>query len=219
MAVGLALMLGFLFTKNFNDPYRAVSITDFWRRWHIALSTWLRDYVYVSLGGNRGSEQRTYVNLMTVMLIGGLWHGASWNFVIWGGLHGGMLAAERAGGRDRVYRRLPRALRITVTFTIVCVAWVFFRAATLGHAWTYLKSMAGWTASAAGSELILASLVTPYHVLMFALCAIVVWTAPQTWNFTQRLTAPKAAVCLALLCVSVVLMWTQAVNPFLYFQF
>ena len=219
MAVGLALMLGFLFTKNFNDPYRAVSITDFWRRWHIALSTWLRDYVYVSLGGNRGSEQRTYVNLMTVMLIGGLWHGASWNFVIWGALHGGMLAAERARGRDRVYRRLPRALRITVTFTIVCVAWVFFRAATLGHAWTYLKSMAGWTASAAGSELILASLVTPYHVLMFALCAIVVWAAPQTWNFTQRLTASKAAVCVALLCVSVVLMWTQAVNPFLYFQF
>ena len=96
---------------------------------------------------------------------------------------------------------------------------MFFRAATLPHAWTYLKSMAGRTASAPGRELTLASLVTPYHVLMFVPCAIVVWTAPQTWNFTQRLTAPKAAVCLALLCVSAVLMWAQAVNPFLYFQF
>ena len=137
---------------------------------------------------------------MTVMLLGGLWHGASWNFVIWGAL-----ARRHAGGGTRAGAatasiggcRGPCGLRLT--FAIVCVAWVFFRAATLGHAWTYLKSMAGWTASAAGSELILASLVTPYHVLMFALCAIVVWTAPQTWNFTQRLTAPKAAVCLALL--------------------
>jgi D-alanyl-lipoteichoic acid acyltransferase DltB (MBOAT superfamily) len=91
MAVGMALMLGLPFTKNFNDPYRAVSITDFWRRWHIALSTWLRDYLYLSLGGNRLGELRTYINLMIIMLVGGRWHGASWNFVVWCGIHGGIL--------------------------------------------------------------------------------------------------------------------------------
>jgi len=219
MAVGMALMLGFLFTKNFNDPYRAVSITDFWRRWHIALSTWLRDYLYRSLGGNRINEQRTYVNLMVVMLIGGLWHGASWNFVIWGGLHGGMLAIERAQGQQSLYHRIPHALRVTVTFVIVCTTWVFFRAATFEDTWRYLKSMWGVAAVAPGSEVIGASLFAPYHLLMFALCAIVVWAAPQTWNFTQRLSLSKAGLCLTMLALSVMLMWTQAVNPFLYFQF
>jgi alginate O-acetyltransferase complex protein AlgI len=121
MAVGLALMLGFLFIKNFDDPYRALSITDFWRRWHIALSTWLRDYLYVPLGGNRLSASRTYVNLLTVMVIGGLWHGASWTFVIWGTIHGGLLAVERAHNRRTVYAAIPRAGQIAVTFLIVCI--------------------------------------------------------------------------------------------------
>ncbi len=219
MAVGMALMLGFLFTKNFNDPYRAVSITDFWRRWHIALSTWLRDYLYVSLGGNRFSAKRTYINLMIVMLVGGLWHGASWNFVIWGGIHGGMLAVERAQGKDSLYRRLPHAVRVALTFIIVCVTWVFFRAASLSHAWSYLTSMAGLAALRPGAEIIAASLFTPYHLLVFVLCATIVWSAPQTWNFTQKLTVPKAGLCLGLLGLSVGFMWTQTVNPFLYFQF
>ena len=219
MAVGMALMLGFLFTKNFNDPYRALSITDFWRRWHIALSTWLRDYLYVTLGGNRQSEARTYINLMTVMLVGGLWHGASWNFVIWGGIHGGMLAVERGQGKNSFYARAPHALKMALTFVIVCMAWVFFRAETLGQTWRYLRSMAGLATIPPGADVIAASLFTPYHVLMFAACALTVWFAPQAWNFTQRLTMPKAGVCLGLLVVSVALMWTQTVNPFLYFQF
>jgi len=112
MAVGMGLMLGFYFTKNFNDPYRSVSITDFWQRWHMSLSTWLRDYLYIPLGGNRRGARRTYVNLMTVMLLGGLWHGASWNFVIWGGIHGSMLGLERWQGKDSVYRRLPAVVRV-----------------------------------------------------------------------------------------------------------
>jgi alginate O-acetyltransferase complex protein AlgI len=219
MAVGMALMLGFLFTKNFNDPYRAVSITDFWRRWHIALSTWLRDYLYLSLGGNRLGELRTYINLMIVMLVGGLWHGASWNFVIWGGIHGGMLTMERAQGKDSFYRRTPRAVRIAVTFVIVCVAWVFFRAATLQQTWSYLQSMVGFATISPGGEVIAASLLSPFHLLMFVVCIIVVWGAPQTWNFTQKLTVPKASLCLGLLALSAMFMWTQTVNPFLYFQF
>src|SRR6202043_3425591 len=95
MAIGLGLILGFVFAKNFDSPYRSESITDFWRRWHISLSTWLREYLYVPLGGNRKGARRTYLNLIVTMLLGGLWHGASWNFVLWGGLHGGMLAFER----------------------------------------------------------------------------------------------------------------------------
>jgi alginate O-acetyltransferase complex protein AlgI len=105
MAIGLGLMLGFVFAKNFDSPYISQSITEFWRRWHISLSTWLRDYLYIPLGGNRKGPRRTYVNLDIVMLLGGLWHGASWNFVIWGALHGGMLALERLRGRLRTLLR------------------------------------------------------------------------------------------------------------------
>src|SRR5260221_5248028 len=107
MAIGLALMMGFVLIQNFDSPYKADSITDFWRRWHISLSTWLRDYLYIPLGGNRKGSRRTYVNLMTVMLFGAFWHGASWNFVIWGGIHGGMLALERKLGARHPLRRLP----------------------------------------------------------------------------------------------------------------
>src|SRR3954462_12889521 len=141
MAVGLALMMGFVLIQNFDSPYCADSITDFWRRWHISLSTWLRDYLYIPLGGNRKGPGRTYVNLMVVMLIGGLWHGASWNFVLWGAIHGAMLAFERAQGKASVYRRLPRPVRIGLTFFVVCLSWVFFRAKTLGQAVTYFKSL------------------------------------------------------------------------------
>src|SRR5256885_9670187 len=106
MAIGLGLMFGFVFAKNFDSPYLAQSITDFWRRWHISLSTWLREYLYIPLGGNRGGLARTYANLIITMLLGGLWHGASWNFVIWGGIHGGMLAFERSQGRESFYHNL-----------------------------------------------------------------------------------------------------------------
>src|SRR5438552_5924423 len=143
MAVGLALMMGFVLIQNFDSPYRADSITDFWRRWHISLSTWLRDYLYIPLGGNRLGERRTYVNLSTVILLGGLWHGASWNFVLWGAIHGGMLAFERAQGRTGFYRRLPHGARVATTFLIVCLSWVFFRAKTLGQAVVYLSSLFG----------------------------------------------------------------------------
>jgi alginate O-acetyltransferase complex protein AlgI len=219
MAVGLGLMIGFMFMKNFDDPYLADSITDFWRRWHISLSTWLRDYLYVPLGGNRRGEVRTYINLMLVMLIGGLWHGAAWNFLIWGGIHGSMLAAERMQGKDSSYRQLPRSLRVGITFLIVCLSWVFFRAETLPQALTYFRSLFGVDSPPFGIDAVAASVYTPYHVVMFAACALFAWKAPQAWVFSQRLTPARAAACYALLLVSVVLMWTEAVNPFLYYQF
>lgn len=220
MAIGLGLMLGFLFINNFDAPYHAASITEFWRRWHISLSTWLRDYLYIPLGGNRFGEARTYLNLMVVMLLGGLWHGASWNFVIWGGIHGAMLAFERAQGKDSFYRRLPHPLRVGITFHIVCISWVFFRAATLPTAQRYIASLFGL-----GSDIGMAAnvlrgrLYTPYHLVMLAVAAVVVWNAPQTWQFTRHLTWPRVAVCYGLLLGAVMMMWTQTSNPFLYFQF
>lgn len=219
MAVGLGLMLGFAFMKNFDDPYLAESITDFWRRWHISLSTWLRDYLYVPLGGNRSGEARTYVNLLTVMLVGGLWHGASWNFVIWGAIQGLMLAAERLMDKDSPYRRLPAPLRIAVTFGVTCLAWVFFRAETLPQAMVYLRSLVALADVPPGALAVAATIYTPYHLTMTLICALVVWSLPQVWDFTRRLTPVKSVACLAVLVLSVMIMWTQTTNPFLYYQF
>ena len=124
MAVGLGLMFGFVFAKNFDSPYRAQSITEFWHRWHISLSTWLRDYLYLPLGGNRKGTTWTYINLFVVMVLGGVWHGAAWNFVIWGALHGVFLAGERLRGKTALYGVPPPPLRVAMTFTIVLMTWV-----------------------------------------------------------------------------------------------
>jgi alginate O-acetyltransferase complex protein AlgI len=219
MAIGLALMMGFVLVQNFDSPYKADSITDFWRRWHISLSTWLRDYLYIPLGGNRRGPRRTYANLMAVMLLGGLWHGASWNFVLWGGIHGGMLAAERAQGKDSPYRRLPRPIRVAITFAIVCLSWVFFRAKTLGQALTYLGSLFGVGQATAAADSVAGVIYTPYHAAMFVVAATIVWMMPNTWAFTERLSLGRTVGGLAFLVLSVLMMWTQTTNPFLYFQF
>jgi alginate O-acetyltransferase complex protein AlgI len=154
IAIGLALLLGFRFPQNFDAPYTARSIQDFWRRWHMTLSRWLRDYLYIPLGGNRGSRRKTYRNLMLTMLLGGLWHGASWTFVVWGGLHGGYLAYEHRRTELRDARGLAaepdtpgaRLWQRVVTFHLVCLAWVFFRAETFHDALTLLGRIAtGWT--------------------------------------------------------------------------
>lgn len=137
-AIGLALILGFSLPDNFRTPYAAIGFSDFWRRWHMSLSTWLRDYLYVSLGGNRGTAVRTQFNLMLTMLLGGLWHGASWNFVVWGGLHGLYLIGERwlrtAFGGAALWTGLPARLVLTgLTFLMVCITWIFFRAPTFAR--------------------------------------------------------------------------------------
>ena len=142
MAIGLALLLGFRFPQNFDSPYSAVSLQDFWRRWHMTLSRWLRDYLYIPLGGNRGSNVATYRNLMITMLLGGLWHGAAWTFVVWGGIHGGFLSLEHWRHQRRLARGAPepedtvwrRVWQRFVTFQIVCLAWVFFRAESFDNA-------------------------------------------------------------------------------------
>jgi alginate O-acetyltransferase complex protein AlgI len=148
-AIGVALCLGFAMPDNFRFPYGAVGFSDFWRRWHITLSSWLRDYVYIPLGGNRHGEIRTYASLMGTMLLGGLWHGANWTFVVWGGLHGLYLAGERLLRRFfGVYRPGPMALVAIglLTFALTNVTWVFFRAKTFGKAWLVLSGMFGMNA-------------------------------------------------------------------------
>jgi alginate O-acetyltransferase complex protein AlgI len=219
MAIGLGLLLGFVFAKNFDSPYASQSITEFWRRWHISLSTWLRDYLYFPLGGNRKGLRRTYVNLMTVMVLGGLWHGASWNFVIWGGIHGLMLARERMHAERRVSLELPRPLRTAITFLIVCFAWVFFRADSLPRALAYCASMLGVGRPQAGASVLGGVIYQPYYVASLAAAAAVTWLSPQTWDFTRRITWPRAALAFLVLWASLVLLTAQSYNPFIYFIF
>ncbi|MFM1770649.1 MAG: Peptidoglycan O-acetyltransferase [Verrucomicrobiota bacterium] len=219
MAIGLGLMLGWVFAKNFDSPYQSRSLTEFWRRWHLSLSTWLRDNLYIPLGGNRLGEARTYGNLAITMLLGGLWHGASWNFVIWGGLHGGLLALERLQGDHAWTRRLPAPLQTALTFVFVLFTWVFFRATDLPSALHYCQAMLGFGPQQPGQDLLAGLIYQPYYLLSFAAAAGVVWGAPQTWDFTRRLTWPKAAFCAVILLLALAVMETQAFNPFIYFIF
>lgn len=219
MAIGLGLMLGFIFAKNFDSPYQSASITEFWRRWHISLSSWLRDYLYIPLGGNRKGEGRTYLNLILVMLLGGLWHGASWNFVIWGGIHGGMLALERAHGKHGYFTRLPRPVQIALTFLVVVFAWVFFRAKDLPSALAYCGSMLGLTETSENGELLAGIIYQPYYLCSLLLAGIVTWCGVQTWDWTRTLNPRKAFAIVMLFWIAIVVMTTQSYNPFIYFIF
>lgn len=219
MAIGLGLMLGFVFPKNFDSPYKAASITEFWRRWHVSLSTWLRDYLYIPLGGNRLGTVRTYVNLGVVMVLGGLWHGAAWTFVLWGTLHGLWLALERAAGKRSLYRGLPRPARVALTFLVVLVGWVFFRAPDLGSALRYLESMAGLGAARPEAALLGGLLYRPLDLLVVVTAAVVAFAAPQTWDWTRRLGWGKGLVALGLLWLSLVVLETEGYSPFIYFIF
>jgi alginate O-acetyltransferase complex protein AlgI len=158
MAIGLALLFGIRLPVNFRSPYKAASIIEFWRRWHITLSRFLRDYLYIPLGGNRHGEQRRFLNLMLTMLLGGLWHGAGWNFLIWGGLHGLYLCVNHLWQRwrgakvsgDGSHNRLAQALSWALTFFAVVIAWVFFRAKTASGAWKMLSALFGFEAGRSG---------------------------------------------------------------------
>jgi alginate O-acetyltransferase complex protein AlgI len=219
MAIGLGLMLGFVFPKNFDAPYRSRSITEFWRRWHLSLSTWLRDYLYVPLGGNRRGPARTYVNLAIVMLLGGLWHGASWNFVLWGALHGALLAIERAVGPERLWGWLPAPARVAATFGLVLLTWVPFRAADLAATGEFYARLFGLAEPGFAAALLPALIASPYLLAAFALAAGIVWTCQQSWTWTREIGPVKAAACLSLLLLAIASLATQDFNPFIYFLF
>jgi alginate O-acetyltransferase complex protein AlgI len=219
MAIGLGRMIGFEFPRNFDSPYQAESMTDFWRRWHISLSTFLRDYLYIPLGGNRKGPLRTYVNLIVVMLLGGLWHGASWTFVAWGAYHGTLLALERLGGKRSAYRRWPRPIRVAFTFVLVLISWVLFRSADLHEAIYYLGAMIGQGGSDSGKLLLPALLYTQGALLIMAIGAAVVAWPVQAHEWSGKVTWPKAILVEQLFCASLWAMFWQSSNPFLYFQF
>jgi alginate O-acetyltransferase complex protein AlgI len=220
MAVGLGRMLGFEFLKNFDAPYRAESITDLWRRWHISLSSVLRDYLYIPLGGNRKGPTRTYVNLAVVMLLGGLWHGAKWNFIVWGGYHGLLLGYERWRDKQSVYESFPRPLRIGLTFLLVLFSWVLFRANNLTDAWQYFGAMFGLAPTLSTAHLLAASLYTPYRLLILAVCATLAFQPLQAHDWAQRpIGWRRVAVLAPLFIICLMVMFSQAFNPFLYFQF
>ena len=227
MAIGLGYMFGFRFLENFSHPYVAQSITEFWRRWHISLSTWFRDYLYIPLGGNRGSALRTYRNLVLVFFLCGLWHGASWSFVVWGLLHGLLLVVERMG-LGRAMTRWPRALRHGWTLLFVMIAWVFFRADSLPHALGFLRAMLG-ASPATGVEHPFALFVDGPTLL--ALGAGIVGSMPVLAALRRRLmersspavavavgTGEIAALSLILLACSMMLA-AGTYNPFIYFRF
>ncbi len=220
MAVGLGRMLGFEFLRNFDAPYRAESITEVWRRWHISLSSVLRDYLYYPLGGNRKGPVRTYVNLAVVMLLGGLWHGAKWNFIVWGAYHGLWLALERWRGKRSAYNAWPRPIRIGLTFLLMLLSWVLFRAENLGAARDYFAAMFGVGGGASAAVLLAAELYRPFPLLVMGVCALLVIQPVQAHDWSQeRLTLDRVGLLLGLFVVAVLVMFSQDFNPFLYFQF
>jgi alginate O-acetyltransferase complex protein AlgI len=219
MAIGLGLMLGFECPRNFDAPYRAESFSDFWRRWHISLSSWLRDYLYIPLGGNRAGAGRTYVNLMIVFLLCGLWHGAGWTFIVWGAWHGLWLVIERALGRKPLYARLPTPVRILATLFLVTIGWVVFRAATLAEAGRLLTLMFVPTTAQGGSTLLSAIIYTRGHLLAMALCGLLVFQPVQGFDWTRRLDGSRVLVPAGLFALSVLTLFAQSFRSFLYFQF
>lgn len=214
MAIGLGLMIGFHFPENFNAPYISQSITEFWRRWHISLSSWLRDYLYVPLGGNRGGKVKTYRNLLLTMLLGGIWHGANWTFVVWGIWHGGLMAIERAlgaKGKDTVW---PKAIAWPLTMVLVILGWVVFRAETLGQAATLYQGMFGANGVAMRPEQV--TLTAPTEML-FLTIGILISIAPRLSLPRVSLSPALQSAALSALCFVVLQARTE--SPFLYFQF
>ncbi len=224
IAIGLALLLGFQFPQNFDNPYTATSIQDFWRRWHMTLSRWLRDYLYIPLGGSRGSRLDTYRNLMVTMLLGGLWHGAAWTFVIWGGIHGLGLAWERWRRDRRADRGLPeppdtptrRALRRFTVFNFVCFAWIFFRATSFENAWDVIRQLfTNWGAPSPA--------ITVGVVLAIAVGLGAQYVPRRALDFVvsgfSRLHPAFQALALGVALMVTDALGPEGVAPFIYFQF
>ncbi len=217
MAVGLAMLLGFTLPQNFNSPYKSKSITEFWRRWHMSLSAWLRDYLYIPLGGNRLGHARTYVNLFITMLLGGLWHGASWTFVMWGGYHGVLLAIERARGKRELLSFVPPALQVVATFILVLFGWLLFRCSSLQHVGWMLRGLCG--TNGFGADFRHYFTENPQNGLVFLFALGLTWSAPNTWQIRWRPSWPLFFALGALLVMCVAIMLLNQSSPFLYFQF
>lgn len=220
MAIGIALLLGFHFNINFDSPYQSGNITEFWRRWHISLSTWLRDYLYISLGGNRKGKMRTYLNLMITMLLGGLWHGPSWRFIIWGGLHGAALATHKFFSEKVRVNFNSRFVGILGTFHFVCFCWIFFRASDLEIAGQMLTQI-----FTNFKIQILREFISGYKGVLFLMfLGYVLHFIPKATELhaeelVTRMPLVVKAACLTFVIVLVLQIKSAGVQPFIYFQF
>lgn len=230
MAIGIALMMGFRFPENFNHPYISRSITEFWRRWHISLSTWLRDYLYIPLGGNRKGNVRTYINLILTMVLGGFWHGANLTFLLWGAWHGGIMAVERAMGAKKE-TPYPKFLALPLTMLMVLIGWVMFRAHDVSSAFTMYAGMIGLNGFELGDDLTWQ--ITNFQIFTLILAYVIIFMPllfakkglPQgVWNVESKTWAyglsPARQIVIAILfTLAVCKLIAQSFSPFLYFQF
>lgn len=227
IARGTAKLLGIELMKNFEQPYLSRNITEFWRRWHISLSSWLRDYLYISLGGNRKGISRTYVNLMLTMLLGGLWHGASWNFVIWGGLHGLYLAAHKMilGSKkisDHFHYNGPWSFvrflfNISLTYLLVLFTWLFFRATDFHTASIFLQKMIYWESGEFTSRFVYITLA--FAVVMLLFDVLQYYTRSHTFLLKIKNRGVVVGILAALMLLSFLFMFQSEALPFIYFQF
>ncbi len=224
MAIGLGRIFGFAFLENFRFPYVSKSISEFWKRWHISLTSWFRDYVYIPLGGNRRGKARTYINLLIVFLLSGLWHGASWNFILWGTYHGGFLALERVGF-GKVLDKLWKPLRHIYTMLIVIVGWVFFRVESISKAIIYLKHMFIFQGA---TDLYYINLYIDPKII-FVLIIAVIFSTPilkYTKEYAGSVIGDGAIyntisniLIIALLILCLIVLAGSTYNPFIYFRF
>ena len=216
MAIGLGLMLGFRFPMNFDSPYKSQSITEFWHRWHMSLSRWLKDYLYISLGGNRRGARRTYFNIMITMLLGGLWHGAAWTFLLWGAFHGLFLTLERALGKRPLYAGLPRPFRTALTFLLVLLSWAIFRAVDVAGVLSMYGGMLGFNGIGEAIQL-------PHYTwrayLMVLTGLVIVFALPSSWNLVRRFHPLVMALAVVLFLVAMAQRLATDYSPFIYFQF
>ena len=218
IAIGVAMLFGFALPRNFHWPYAASGFSEFWRRWHISLSSWLRDYLYIPLGGNRGSKFAIYRNLALTMLLGGLWHGAAWTFVFWGGLHGVFLIAERLVRQysPKIDKLIEKGWAIPLTFPLVCLTWVFFRAGSFSQAGSILSSMFGVQA---GSRVLTnADIATMVLITSVGFGVSILFrrlTMEQVWS---RVPRPLAAIMI--LAMTLLVFLSPGDNrAFIYFRF
>lgn len=217
MAIGLAQTLGFNLPANFNLPYMAADISEFWSRWHITLSTWLRDYLYIPLGGNRLGPLRTYQNLLTTMLLGGLWHGANWTFLVWGLYHGILLIAHRAcPRRDWMLNPVLRPFFVALTFLSVCIGWVFFRAQRVEEAVTILKRM---FIPMSGASLSSIAIVVASSYLILVLGMHLISQLTDWKRRLQRMPSPVLGTVLGLFIFVIQILIPEGTKTFVYFQF
>ncbi|MBQ1967218.1 MAG: MBOAT family protein, partial [Clostridia bacterium] len=217
--VGLGKMFGFNFCKNFDLPYTATSITDFWRRWHISLSSWFRDYVYIPLGGNRVSKPRHMLNILIVWSLTGLWHGAAWNFVAWGAFYGILLLLEKYLFKN-IIEKTPMLLRHIITLVVVMLGWVLFASPTLTDALSYMGTMFGFSDTVfmdSTAKYLLSTNAFP--IIFMSLSAFGAFSnLPRTKSFKVNVTVLSVSY-LVIFILSIIYLISETYNPFLYFRF